>query len=95
MKKTVKNTTKKSMKQRAIVVVDRGWIFAGDVTDKNGRVLLANAVHVFKWSSIGFSRIVDEWNSGYVDVRRLSAPVDLPVESELFRIPVPAGWGLK
>ena len=83
------------MKQRAIVVVDRGWIFAGDVTDKNGRVLLANAVHVFKLVVNWFSRIVDEWNSGYVDVRRLSAPVDLPVESELFRIPVPAGWGLK
>ena len=33
---------------RAVVVVDRGWIFAGDVTRKDGRILLTNAVHVFK-----------------------------------------------
>lgn len=25
---------------RAVVVVDRGWIFAGDVTRENGRILL-------------------------------------------------------
>jgi len=23
---------------RAVVVVDRGWIFAGDVTEENGRI---------------------------------------------------------
>jgi hypothetical protein len=27
--------------KRAIVVVDRGWIFAGDVTRENGRIKLA------------------------------------------------------
>ena len=34
---------------RAVVVVDRGWIFAGDVTRENGRITLTNALHVFKW----------------------------------------------
>lgn len=34
---------------RAVVVVDRGWIFAGDVTRENGRIRLARAVHVFSW----------------------------------------------
>ena len=33
---------------RAVVVVDRGWIFAGDVTRENGRIKLSRAVHVFK-----------------------------------------------
>ncbi len=27
---------------RAVVVVDRGWIFAGDVTEENGRVYLVS-----------------------------------------------------
>ena len=33
---------------RAVVVVDRGWIFAGDVTRENGRIKLSRAVHVFR-----------------------------------------------
>ena len=39
---------------RAVVVVDRGWIFAGDVTRENGRIYLTKAVWVFRWESIGF-----------------------------------------
>lgn len=33
---------------RAIVVVDRGWIFAGDVTRKDGRILLTIVTKVAK-----------------------------------------------
>jgi hypothetical protein len=29
---------------RAVVVVDRGWIFAGDVTREGNRIFLDNAV---------------------------------------------------
>ena len=32
---------------RAVIVVDRGWIFAGDVTRENGRIKLSRAIHVF------------------------------------------------
>jgi len=38
---------------RHVVVVDRGWIFAGDMTRENGRIRLERAVHVFRWSGIG------------------------------------------
>lgn len=31
---------------RAVIVVDRGWIFAGDVTRENGRIKLSRAIHV-------------------------------------------------
>ena len=33
---------------RAVVVVDRGWIFAGDVHRENGRIRLTRAVWVFR-----------------------------------------------
>ena len=33
---------------RAVVVVDRGWIYAGDVERKNGRIYLTRVVWVFK-----------------------------------------------
>ena len=44
--------------KRAVVVVDRGWIFAGDVTEENGRIYLDRAVWVFRWESVGFAAVV-------------------------------------
>ena len=41
--------TTKPNGNRAVIVVDRGWIFAGDVTRENGRIKLSRALHVFKW----------------------------------------------
>lgn len=76
---------------RAVVVVDRGWIFAGDVTRENGRLQLSRAVHVFKWESIGFAKMVETEKA---DLRPI-ADVDMPVESEIFCIPVDDKWGLK
>jgi hypothetical protein len=32
---------------RAVVVVDRGWVFAGDIERTNGRITLTRAVWVF------------------------------------------------
>lgn len=76
---------------RAIVVVDRGWIFAGDVSDANGRVRIDNAVWVFRWESVGFSGIVADPSKA--DLRKMDAPVDLPAGAEVFRVPVPESWG--
>jgi hypothetical protein len=78
---------------RAVVVVDRGWIFAGDVTRKDGRILLTNALHVFKWESLGFSGMVDNPQKAKADLRPI-ADVDIPAGAEVFCVPVPDGWGL-
>lgn len=75
---------------RAVVVVDRGWIFAGDVTRANERILLTRALHVFKWEGIGFAKMVETANA---DLRPI-ADVDIPESSEIFCVPVPDGWGL-
>ena len=78
---------------RAVVVVDRGWIFAGDVTRKDGRILISRALHVFKWESIGFAGMVDNPKKAKADLRRM-ADVDIPEGSEIFCVPVPDDWGL-
>jgi hypothetical protein len=78
--------------RRAVVVIDRGWIFAGDVEDKNGRVYLTNAVWVFSWESIGFAGVIE--NPMKADIRPI-ADIDFPAVSEIFRIPVADGWGIK
>jgi hypothetical protein len=79
---------------RHVVVVDRGWIFAGDLTEAAGRIRLDNAVMVLRWEGIGFDGMVADPASSKVTLKKMPAPVDLPEGAELFRIPVPANWGL-
>lgn len=76
---------------RAVVVVDRGWIFAGDVERKDGRIYLTRAVWVFKWESVGFAAVIAD--SSNADIRPI-ADVELPDVSEIFSIPVSDSWGL-
>ena len=78
---------------RAVVVVDRGWIFAGDVTRENGRIRLANALHVFKWESIGFTGMIADPKKAKADLRKI-ADVDMPAGAEVFCVPVDDKWGL-
>ena len=78
---------------RAVVVVDRGWIFAGDVTEENGRIYLDNAVWVFRWDSIGFASVVETPKQKGVDIRPVKTRVNIPAASEVFRLPVPDSWG--
>jgi hypothetical protein len=75
---------------RAVVVVDRGWIFAGDVTRKDGRIRLSRALHVFKWESIGFAKMVETVKA---DLRPIT-DVDIPEGAEIFCVPVSENWGL-
>jgi len=75
---------------RAVVVVDRGWICAGDVSRKDGRIKLTRALHVFKWESIGFAKMVETANA---DLRPIG-DVDIPEASEIFCVPVSDNWGL-
>jgi len=78
---------------RAIIVVDRGWIFCGDVTRaEDGRITLTRAVWVFSWKSVGFAAIVSDPSKA--DIRPMPGPVELPHESEIFAIPVGDTWGL-
>ena len=76
---------------RAVVVVDRGWIFAGDVARENGRIKLTNALHVFKWESVGFAGMLE--NTKKADLRPI-ADVDVPEDAEIFCVPVSENWGL-
>lgn len=76
---------------RAVVVVDRGWIFAGDVERKNGRIYLSHAVWVFRWESCGFAAVVADPSKA--DIRPID-DVELPEQSEIFCIPVGESWGL-
>ena len=79
---------------RAVVVVDRGWIFAGDVTRENGRIRLDRAVQVFRWESIGFDGVIANPKSSKVTLKPMPNGVDLPEGAEIFCVPVDDQWGL-
>ena len=79
---------------RAVVVVDRGWIFAGNVTRENGRIRLDRAVWVFRWESIGFDGMIANPKSSQVTIRSMPNGVDLPEGAEIFCVPVDDSWGL-
>ena len=76
---------------RAVIVVDRGWIFAGDVTRENGRIKLSRAVWVFTWQSCGFSKVIEDPSKA--DIRPM-ADVDIPEGAKIFCVPVNEHWGL-
>ena len=79
---------------RAVIVVDRGWIFAGDVTRENGRIKIDRAVHVLKWESIGFNGVIANPKSAKVTLNTMPNGVDLPEGAEIFCVPVADDWGL-
>lgn len=83
-------TTTHTAGSRAVVVVDRGWIFAGDVTRGGGRIRLSRAVHVFRWEAIGFAKMIETADADL----RLIADVDMPEGAEIFCVPVHDNWGL-
>jgi len=85
---------------RAVVVIDRGWIFAGDVevnhhsTSHSGSIILTNVVHVQSWSSVGFDGMISNPVSKNVNIKRMEEPVEVPNHSIIFQVPVKQNWGL-
>ena len=80
---------------RAVVVIDRGWIFAGDIEDlSDNSIRLNNAVWVFRWEEVGFNGVIDDPKNSKVHLRVMNNPVEVPKGSVIFRVPVCDNWGL-
>lgn len=84
---------------RVVLVVDRGWIFAGDVDpDDEGEdgttIVLKRALHVRSWDSVGFDGMLANPTGGKVVLKKLPGEVRVPYGSEIFRVPVADNWGL-
>jgi hypothetical protein len=80
--------------KRCVLVLDRGWIVAGDVETVDGRLKVTRAVHVRSWSNIGFDGMVAAPKNSNVTLRALPNGFDVPADAELFRVPVADDWGL-
>lgn len=80
---------------RAVVVIDRGWIFAGDVEkdEVSNGLIIHNAIHVFRWESIGFTGVLSNPKDSKVTLKTCAYPVKVPYGSVIFTVPVDANWG--
>lgn len=78
---------------RAVVVVDRGWIFAGDVVRQDGRIKLSRAVNVLRWEKDGFAGLIADPAKAKATLHKC-ADVDMPAGAEIFCVPVGDTWGL-
>jgi len=81
-------------RNRCVVVVDRGWIWAGDLEEEDGRIRLHRAVWVFNWRTVGFDGVLADPKSDNVTIRPVPNVVDIPVDAEVFRVPVDDEWGV-
>jgi len=79
---------------RAVVVIDKGWIYAGDLTEENGRIYLDRAVWVFSWREVGFDGVIDNPMQDNVTLKQMKRRIDIPAASEVYRVPVEDNWGL-
>jgi hypothetical protein len=80
--------------KRVVLVVDRGWIFAGDCERVNDRIKLTRAVWLLSWTSIGFDGVLKNPKDSNVKLRKMEHDVDVPKDAEVFCIPVCDNWGL-
>jgi hypothetical protein len=80
--------------KRCVIVIDRGWIAAGDVTEKDGRILLTRALHIMGWDSIGYDGMIRDPKNIKVRLRPVPEGFDIPSDSEIFRTHVSDNWGL-
>jgi hypothetical protein len=78
-----------------VVVIDRGWVFAGDVeTDETtNEVVIHNAINVFRWESIGFVGVLANPKDSKVTLMASPYSVRVPAGSVIFTVPVEESWG--
>jgi hypothetical protein len=79
---------------RAVFVIDRGFVYAGNWSLADGQYILTDAVNLRRYESIGFEGVLANPKSNKATIVAMPYPVIVRVESVLFLVPVPQGWGL-
>ena len=77
---------------RHIVVLHRGFVFVGDVSDEGDEVTVSSAYNVRKWTRGGFGGLTE---SGTQSGATLDPCADFKYQrsvSEICRVPVAEGW---
>jgi hypothetical protein len=76
---------------RAIVVADRGWIFAGRIADDGQTLTLTDCVNVRSWKSGGFGGLTQSAKASGAVLDKC-ATVRLPKSAVIFAVPIGGDW---
>ncbi len=75
---------------RHIVVLDRGWIFIGDLSqDEKGVYTLSNAHNIRKWSKEGFGGLTLGMKNSGATIDKCAA---MRFKDMIFAVPVSKDW---
>ena len=77
---------------RNLVVLDRGWIFAGSLTEPTpAKYLLVNVVNIRKWQKGGFGQLSKGAASAGATLDD-AADLQFTASALLFSVPITDGW---
>lgn len=79
---------------RRVVVIDGGWIYAGDLTENGDRLYLDRVVMVCRWTGgQWFAGVLADPNTDTI-LRSVPHRIEVPIRSVLYTVVVPDSWGL-
>ena len=89
----IKNNCLKVEGDRVIAVLDKGWIFVGNIKKlDNGYFELSNVQNIRKWQSGGFGMVCTDPKSAQVTLDP-SNDINFRPESLIFSAPISENWG--
>jgi hypothetical protein len=96
VKKAIETITKANAScatgDRYIVVIDRGWIFAGELScPENDIYTLTNCVNVRKWEKGGFGALSRGAKTAGATLDE-TAPLKFHRSAMIFCVPIVEGW---
>jgi len=74
---------------RKIMVLDRGWIFVGNVTTENGKTTIGRCKNIRYWKSGGFGGLTKSSAAAVLDD---CADIIIDEGSEILAVPVGEDW---
>lgn len=87
-------TTGASVSSRAVVIADRGFIYAGDLTRlPDGSILLTGAVNVRSWDRDGIGGLLSNPVAAGAALDPVAYPIEFPAGTVLQIVAVPDTWG--
>lgn len=76
---------------RHIVVLDRGWIFVGDLSHNNGIYTLTNCQNIRKWEKGGFGALSKSGKDAGAHLDAAAA-IQFRTDAMIFSVPVSEDW---
>ena len=78
--------------ERWIVVLDRGWIFVGNLSEEdNGDYVLTHCSNVRRWNKGGFGLLTKSAKEAEATLDKCN-PIKFNVSRMIFRSPIKDGW---